>query len=266
MKSFPVYLKRSAHRFFTQTRSLMMEEMECVVRPVMKKDLPALSALESQRWGREGTDILSTEDVANWYREHSPFFLVATIQDVLVGYHYGVQVEFKMTAVDDFVATSIYSDSKYTSRPHEPKGNCVYVDTVVAKSSQAGAAISREVDRLLIEKKMEYLLGFSRLACLDRYLKNIELANNGTLPCSEEDAALWYAQKSMEMLGGKIWSECTKKSGMNLPVPRRPDPILKFHIQGRQLKLLRVIKNYMTDPKSRGYAALIVSNHLSLKK
>lgn len=231
-----------------------------LIREVEASDLPALAAIEKQRWTRENTPILSLEKLEEWYQTKSPFFLVSEKDGVVEGYYYGMQIHFSLETYQEYTSADARTDQGYTVHTHDPTGTSVYGVNVVTIAPEAGALLNAEVHRRLRHFNAEYFIGFTRLVHLDRYLSAIEETHGGTLPYDEPAIALWYAHETMRLIDARKWEDYTKQADLALPALRRPDTILKFHVQGTLFGLLDVVSNYMEDPKSRNYGAFIVSS------
>lgn len=230
-----------------------------IIREVEERDLQKLQAIEQQRWSREGTAILPLQTLQEWFRSKSPYFLVAEKNEEIYGFYYGMQVHFSLGAIEEFTGADARKNQGYTDHVHTPEGTSVYGVNVVTIAPEVGMLLNAEVHRRVFASKAEYFLGFTRLVHLDHYLKSLEAANSGKLPYNESEIALWYAHQTMKKIGAYVWQECSKEPILSLPPPRRSDTILRYHVEGTLLGLLRVVPNYMHDPKSRSYGAFIAS-------
>lgn len=231
----------------------------CTIRDVHIRDLPALALIEQERWTREKTAILSLAKIEEWYESRSPFFLVAEKNGSIVGFYYGIQVNFSMDRIDEFTSADARKEEGYTIHTHDASAKSVYGINVVTVAPEAGIELNAEVHARLEQMKAEYFVGFTRLVHLDHYLKGVEAAHEGKLPYEESEIALWYAHQTMKMIGARTWKEGSAEPALILPPLRRPDTILRFHVEGTNLGLLRVVDHYMEDPKSRNYGAFIAS-------
>lgn len=230
------------------------------IREVRESDLSALVGIEQKRWSREGTDILGIELLTQWYETQSPFFLVAEKNEEITGFYYGMQVHFSMDTIEEFTSADARTDQGYTKHTHDPSGISAYGVNVVTIAPEAGVALNQEVHRRLVAMKAPYFIGFTRLVHLDHYLRGVEATNGGKLPYPESEIALWYAHQTMKMIDARVWSQCSKEPDLDLPPLRRPDTILAFHVHHTRFGLVRVVPQYMEDPKSRNYGAFIVSD------
>lgn len=230
------------------------------IRDVRESDLPTLETIEEARWGREtGTVAYSRNDLKNLFALRSPFFVVAEKDDRVVGFYFGMPMSFSMADTDTFVSTVRQAHISIPHQLFDQSGESVYGVTVATIVPSAGIMLREEIYRRLQESQTHYFLGFSRLAHLDRYIRNIEDHNNGRLPYPEPEIALWYAHESMELLRAKYWDMCTPKPNCDLPSLHRPDTILRYHVKRTTAGLLRVVADYMPDRKSRNYGALLAS-------
>lgn len=239
-----------------------MEDTETfTVREVREDDLPALAAIEKERWEREGTDILTQKQLEQWYKSGSPFFLVAERDGEIGGFYYAIQVHFSLDAIEDHAGDKAQTHHGWSIHTHDPAGESVCGVNLVQRNPYAGSALSAKIHKLIREKKMLYFIGVLRLVNLDHYLRQIEKLHGGVLPYKEEEIALWYVHESMKLLGQtKTWTECTPQPKLLLPPLRRPDTLLKFSVQALQVGLLRIIPDFMKDPKSRNYGAFFASD------
>lgn len=230
------------------------------VRPVRSEDLPKLAAIEQKRWEREGTEIMDLKTLTQWYETGSPFFLVAECNGKIDGFYHAIQVHFSLDAIEEHTSLEAQTGHGYSKHTHDPTGNSVYAVNVVVVAPEAGAALNAAVHERIRALQMVYFIGVSRLVHLNRYLKSIEELHGGSLPYEEESIALWYAHESMKMLKtNKTWVQCTPQPHLELPSLRRPDSLLKFHVESINAGLLRIIPNFMKDPKSRNYGAFLAS-------
>jgi hypothetical protein len=231
-----------------------------VIREVQKKDLVQLAAIEQKRWEREGTEIMTMEILTQWYETRSPFFLLAEKKGVIEGFYHAIQVDFSLNEIERFTAPEMQTHHGCSIHAHDPQAKSVYAMNVVVIKGGAGAALNAEVHRRLKGLEMLYFIGVPRLVNLDHYLRGVEETHGGLLPYPEEDIALWYAHESMKMLEtNKPWQECTAQPDLFLPPLRRPDLLLKFTVTTIRAGLLRIIPNFMKDPKSRNYGAFLAS-------
>ncbi len=231
------------------------------VRNVREEDLPTLVEIEQARWEREGTEILTYATLKEWYDVHSPFFLVAEKGGRLDGFYYAIQVHFSFDEISKHTAPEAQTGHGWSIHTHDPSAKTVYAVNVVQRSSEAGAALNKELRILLQKREMVYFIGAPRLVNLDRYLRTVERENGGTLPYKEEDIALWYAHESMKLLHQTTtWEASAPQPVLDLPKLRRPDSLLRFSTESLRAGLICVIPNLMKDPKSRGYGAFLASD------
>lgn len=232
-----------------------------VVREVRESDLPTLVTIEKERWTREGTEILGFETLHEWFKNQSPFFLVAERDGRIDGFYYAIQVHFTPSEVERHAGEDAQTHRGWSTHAHDPSATSVYGVNIVQRATEAGIALNTALHQRIKNQGMLYFIGIPRLVNLDLYLRGIERRNGGTLPYTESDIALWYAHESMKLLGQtRIWQECTPQPTLALPPLRRPDTLLKFSVAGISAGLLRIVPNLMKDPKSRGYGAFLVSD------
>jgi hypothetical protein len=235
-------------------------EKTYLVREVQKTDLPQLAEIEQKRWEREGTEIMTLEILTEWYETRSPFFLLAEKDGVVEGFYHAIQVDFSLNEIEKFTAPEMQTHHGCSIHAHDPKARSVYAMNVVVIKGGAGEALNAEIHRRLKDLEMLYFIGVPRLVNLDHYLKSVEMIHGGTLPYPEEDIALWYAHESMKMMEtNRPWAECATQPDLCLPPLRRPDLLLKFTVKSIHAGLLRIIPNFMKDPKSRNYGAFLAS-------
>jgi hypothetical protein len=230
------------------------------VRSVREDDLPTLVEIEQERWAREGTEILTLTILKEWYANDSPFFLVAEKNGKIDGFYYAIQVDFSLSKIDAYTAPESQTHHGWSVHAHDPGGGSVYGINIVQRAAEAGIALNAEVYRRMRERRISYFVGIPRLVNLDSYLRSVERQNEGILPYDEEKIALWYAHESMKLLHQKLWEEATPQPALVLPPLRRPDSLLKFTVAAIDASFLRIIPNFMKDPKSRGYGAFLASD------
>lgn len=233
-------------------------------RSVRATDLDALAALEAKVWRRHGTPVLRREDLLAWYEEESPYFLVAEKDGALCGYYFGRQVAFSPKRVSEFLDPTRVTGKGFSTHVHDPLQDSFYGISVVATVPGAGALLNEHVHQLLETMGMQYFVGFTRLSCFRAYVARVQEVHNG-LPYPLDDIALWYAHESAQLLGMRVWEEARPKPPLTLPPLRRPDPVLAFHVRGTTFGLLDILLNYMPDPASMNYGALIASSYPHLR-
>jgi hypothetical protein len=117
----------------------------------------------------------------------------------------------------------------------------------------AGRALYEAVHVLKEQMRIRYSIAFTRLTGLSAFLDETE-------PVAPIDAmALWYAHESARLLGLRTWKECMPAPALPLASLLKPDAMLAFHTKGTRFCLLGILANYMPDPASRDYGALIFS-------
>ena len=225
-----------------------------IIRPVRLQDLDKLAVLEKKAWQRRETEILSETSLRKWYEERSPFFIVAELNQEICGYYFARQVHFNPTDTDKFLEQFDSDDSL----PPNPEGRSVYAQSVVATTPGAGTALHHAIHELFKIYGIEYFIGFSRMPMFSRFAKRIKESEVGSR-YSLDTLALWYAHESLERLGMEAWPQCTAKPKLSLPPLRKPDPVIAFHGKAIKMSLLRVMPNYMQDPESLNYGALLAS-------
>ncbi|HEY0011209.1 MAG TPA: hypothetical protein VGB97_04895 [Candidatus Paceibacterota bacterium] len=227
------------------------------IRRARRDDLDALALLEQKSWTRRGTPVLSKTDLAHWYAEGSPFFLVAEQGAAICGYYFGRQVHFSPDEAADFLDRGKLTDKGFSVHAHDLFGDSVYGINVTATVPGAGIALNRAVHELLEEMRMKYFLGYTRLSSFGSFLRRLPNEANER----EDDLALWYACESARLLGMRVWPQAPEHPALGLPALRRPDPVLAFHVRDTRLGLFAIVRDYMTDPASRNYGAFIVSEY-----
>jgi len=225
-------------------------EKSITVRPVQRCDLEALVKIEVRAWKRRGIPALKLEELEAWCGERSPLFLVAESEGELCGYYFGRLIRFSLKDANSFLEPA-KTGWEWDRHPHEPGANSAYGICVASTVLGAGSALNVAVHDLLALHRIRYFIGISRLAGLDRFMQKIE---NGS-----DEAALWYAHASAILLDMPVWSVCPPMPKLSWSLPRRPDPVLAFHVAGTAFGLVGVLPNYMPDPASRNYGAVILS-------
>lgn len=231
-----------------------------ITRPVEEQDLDGLAALEARVWKRRHAPILTRKELAEWYDERSPYFIVAEDPDGICGYYFGRQIAFSPDRLDAFLDPALITGRGLSNHPHDPSQDSVYGISVVAEVPGVGALLNDAVHELLEVMGIRYFVGFTRLSRLSAYLEYLE--RTGPLPYDEELIAQWYAHESATLLRMPRWEQAEASPSLaSLPPLRRPDPVLAFHVQGTTFGLLAVLPNYMEDPASRNYGACIASGY-----
>lgn len=231
------------------------------VRSVRASDLDALAELEMSAWKRHGTPILSREDLATWYAEESPYFLVAEDATGICGYYFGRQIDFSPARLDEFLDPARVTGKGMSDHPHDPYGDSVYGISVVSKTPGAGTLLNEYIHQLLEVMGIRHFVGFTRLSKFSAYVERVTSMYQNESRHSLDDIALWYAHESSALLDMRQWKEALPKPTLSLPPLRRPDPVLAFHVRGTNFGLLTILPNYMPDPASMNYGALIASSY-----
>lgn len=228
------------------------------VRPVRRDDLEPLSLLDTAAYARHGIPSMSLAELAAWYEEESPLFLVAEHENRLCGYYYGRLIRFDVDEdAEAFCAPRPEGTWQWDRYPHNPVAESAYGICVAATVPGAGAALNAGIHDVLEHRRVRYYVGISRLSRLDRYVESIK-SLGGELP-DEGEIALWYTYQSADLLHMPIWPACPRRPCVLLPELRRPDPVLAFHVQGTTFGLLGLLPDYMPDAASRNFGAVIVS-------
>lgn len=231
------------------------------IRSAQETDPGALSKLDARAWARRrGTPVLSREEFEEWYQEQTPFFLVAEQEGTHCGYYFGHEIEFHPSRPDEFLDGRRATGRGYSSHPYIPGSReCVYGISVVATVPGAGERLKDEFYNLLEVMGIQYFIGFTRISRFDAYCRTLE-GEYGTLPHAEQDIALWYAYESARLLGMQVWEQAPPCPALRLRPLRRPDPVLAFHVQGTNFRLLGLQAEYMPDVASRNYGVCIASS------
>jgi hypothetical protein len=224
------------------------------VRPARESDLDALAVLEQHVWSPLGTPVLSREDLAAWFAECSPFFLVAEHGGQVCGSYFGRLITLTKEKALGFLDPSHATGKGFSAFAHEPGAPDLYGINILSDVRGAGRALYEEVHLLKVRMRIRYSIAFTRLTGLASFLME-----RG--PVADTDAmALWYAQESARLLGLRVWPECVPALQLALSPLHEADAMLAFHTKGTQFGLLGVLPNYMPDPASSNYVALIFSD------
>lgn len=233
---------------------------EITVRPVRESDLDSIASLEEEVWSNLDSLPLTKEDLAEWHKLKSPFFIVAEKDGVVCGYYFGKRTPFVLEDRHRFLDPTNANGHGSIPYEHVPDGESLYGMSITSNQRGAGKALYSEVRRLMRKLRIRYSVNYTRLSGLDTYLKSIENPTDGTLPYAMDEIALWYAHENAEKLGMRRWNECVPKPTLSLPIIETVDPVLAFHVRGTTFGLLGILPNYVIpDPESRNYGALILS-------
>lgn len=237
--------------------------MDITVRHVEERDLDSLVELDYEVWKALHTPLMSREDLASWLAEDSPFFLLAEDGDGPLAYAFSRRMDFTFdrASIDAFLDPSLITGKGMTAWPHSARGNTGYGICVASLQPGAAGAIVKHQHKLVEEFGLPYFIGYSRLAGLDAYAKEVEASHGGALPCSLEDLALWYAHESARLLEMQEWDEVRRKPDLDLAPLSVPDPVLRFHVRYTRYGVLDIQPGYMEDPASRGYAVFMASKY-----
>ena len=231
-------------------------------RQARAEDVAAIVALEKTVFGPLGTACYGEEYVRAWLEVHPAGLTVAERDGRVVGYQYSQIVDFAFDRLDEFATYDKATDGGYTKRSHCPGGNCLHCVSLCSIEVGAGRALSENAYDLTVRLKLKYTLSQTRLPGLDGYLSGLEdqgvkIPKGFTL----NDVALWYALETVRMSGALIWPCLDRRPMLALPSPAKPDPVLSKHLKFPGAGLAGVLPDYMHDPQSRDYAALLVSEN-----
>ncbi|KND50388.1 MAG: hypothetical protein AB202_01890 [Parcubacteria bacterium C7867-007] len=230
------------------------------IRPVTSNDLERLAQIEAEVWKSQGAVILSRSELAIWYEEQSPLFLVGEYKGQVSGYYFGRFINFSSKDTEDFIASErIASDSVHGRRRHSDNAKTFFGVSTVSTVPGLGMAMSIHAQQIWAVNNIKLCIGFTRLNGLNEYLTMLESMYGG-LPYSQDQIALWYAHENSKLLSLRVWEDCPKQPSLKLPNILKPDPVFKFHSKGSPIGLLRVVNKYMPDIESRDYGALIASD------
>ena len=227
------------------------------IRPVCKNDIDSLAELESLVWTPLHSTPLTWDMLAAWYAEHSPFFLVAEYEKTICGFYFGRTIDLSPVTALKFLDSRAMYAGGFHSYPRDPKGRSLYGITMLSVVPKAGKALYEAVWQLKREQHVLYSVGISRLPGLREYVKKHHTAQE-----DEKNIALWYAVESTRLLRVRLWPTCElvqePNSYMRLSAP---DRMLAFHTYGTSFGLLGILPEFMTDPASLNYGAVILSEY-----
>jgi hypothetical protein len=228
------------------------------IRTACSDDIGSIVALEQHVWGKLGIPALTRNEIADWYEDQSPFFLVAVHEGMIRGYYFGKRVHFSMNEIDNFTDPHLATGKGFSRHTHAASGNSMYGISLLSTLQGAGRSLHTAIHDRLEELQIRYSIGFSRLSGFSEYLNNIGFRSS--LPTDMNDAALWYAHAQAKKLGMRPWPHYPSRQLLELPYPNYVDPVLAFHVRGTTFGLAGIMRDYIVhDSQSRNYGAFIVS-------
>lgn len=231
------------------------------VRPVTTSDIDALVELDRKIFEARGTPVMSRQDLETWLTEDSPFFLLAEDGDGIQAYAFSRRINFSFSeeGIAAFLDPNLKTGKGMTAVPNHPRGNAGYGITIASLKGGGGRALTARRHEILEYERIQYFIGYSRLAGFDAYATQLEARYDGVLPCSVDDLALWYAHENARLLTMRTFALARPQPNCAFLPVTTPDTVLGFHARYTRYGILDIQSGYMPDPESRGYAAFMVS-------
>ncbi|MFH1047107.1 MAG: hypothetical protein V1738_02290 [Patescibacteria group bacterium] len=244
----------------------MSDKDEFALRPATEQDIKALMSLERRVYGPLGTGYYGEDHIRCWLEVFPDGFSVVGDAASLVGYQYSQIICFDPTKIADIKTFDMLTDCGYTRNSHQPTGNAAAVVSMCSVHRGAGRILSGSVFALAARYGLRYVVGFSRLPGFDRYCQ--ELEDDGELLAGRYDeleVALSYSLDAAESVGCRPSDEYLQQLGRRFRRANSPDEVLRKHARQPGIHLAAVLPNFMTDPESRHFTAVVVSDLTALK-
>lgn len=231
-----------------------------LIRPAERRDFAALATVERETFGRQGVEPYGEKYFETWLRTNNEGFLVAVTADKIGGYAYTQTVRFDPWNRPAAMTYDVFTDSGFTVRTHDPRGNSCQCISGAATAPGAGRLLLKESVQQHARRGIDYYFTFTRLAGFSTWLKVNDLlaGSPNAVLASEYELALWYARENGRITRGLIWPEVQAHSFPPLPKVKKLDSSLAPQLMVDGLGLLDVLPNCMTDPMSHDFAALLV--------
>ena len=148
-----------------------MEE-KIIIREARSDDYPSFRKMEEIAWAGTGIKPIEEDMFLTWLDVFPEGLLLALKDDVVVGHLYGQICDFDPLNKTDNRNLNEMTDSMYTIKTHNPKGNCIYIVSISAIFSGAGIKLINKMIELALEINKKYFAGTCRIPGLSRYLKS----------------------------------------------------------------------------------------------
>ncbi len=219
--------------------------MESIVRLAEEGDFPALEKLEKIIWQKG--NLMTPFDrrhFTEWRRIYQKGFIVAENENGIGGFGFSQIIQIEDLLNDPRLKKfELITDNGFCLGTHTNNGNYHFGITLCSNTLGAGKKLF-EYARAYLESTGIPFLTPCRLPILQSYFERHQPFKDGM---AEEEIVLGYVEKCERIIIGK-----EKREGF--PV----DPNLNFHLRAGWLTRVRILpKNFLDDPKSRGFSVLL---------
>lgn len=242
-----------------------MTERRFTVRQAQALDIPRLVELEQIKFGGQGTEVYDDSYFRCWLGVHPEGLLVSCTADgTVVGYSYTQCVDFDFDHISRLTTYNDFTDGGYTAKTHRGGGNTIHGVTAVAVMEGAVHTIVKVTECRMVRDHKKYHISGARIPGFDSYLKELESRNVDMSPFADHQIAEWYVACCVRDFGGFLWPSFPTVD-LDLPAPQQPDKVLNKWMRHEGFGVAAVLPNWMQDPKSREFGALILMKNPNLK-
>lgn len=227
-----------------------------IARRVLQSDWDAVSEIES-RWRQDGVSPMSRHTFNQWLGTNPEGFIIAEDESGLpCGHVYCESLQFDPEGIGEPNWDSLFT-RPYEETHHNLEGNsCLILNIVASPGNSAGILLVNAIIALAKDQGQEWLIAIPRMPGLADYRHACEEEVKGSLPDVEIIAAK-YAVGSMLQVNAPVNHRILERTRrVNLPEPRKPDPVVaKFAGRRAGMTLYEIIKSGYSDPVSLDLAA-----------
>jgi len=234
----------------------MSHTKDFVVRQATEADVDRLVELEKQVYGPLGTGYYGEEHIRCWLEVFPEGFFVVEQGGEIIAFSYS-----QISNSDDLLSGTITdwnlaTDNGFTRKTHDPKGDSIW--GLTALSTVPGGFFKLVEANYDLAKKLnlKYGFAFARMPGFNAYCSQFE--HSGAIDVNI--AAICYVAGMVRGLGGELDSklEHIADSNPQYPAPTHKDKVMVGHLSFPGVKIIGVVQDFMQDPQSRNYAAIIL--------
>ena len=230
-----------------------------IIRQAVKTDIPALIKLEKEIWGDKGTDVYGQEHFSAWLEVFPQGFLVAVNDGKVVAYISTQRINY-IPGQSDKIDFNTMTDNGLIRKTHIPDGNSLYI--VSFCSNDPGAGLELGIAGVNHEEalKSDYVVSACRMPGFAGFFETvIDLNPEAEITSqTEKNLALYYAARVAIMIKGKFTELKLPRLDLKFPESIDRDPTIGKILQYPKVFLGGVISDYMKDPLSRDFGAIVI--------
>lgn len=199
---------------------------EIIVRPARPEDYPEYRQMEEKVFAGTNVPLLEKEMFLEWIRVHSEGFVLGVVDGNICGHMYAQICDYDPFNHNDNRNIYELTDNMWTTKSHNPDGNCVYPFSICSTLPGVGKKINNYFLALTKKLKKEYYAGPIYMPGLANYVKKMNRKR------VTKNFVQNYAQLVADTVAGK-------NTGENVIDPV-VTPVLRFN----NMLFARVIKDF----------------------